>query len=223
VFIILLLWIIVPIAIYLSLIVLNNVVVTFILFYVIICVLIPIVDLIFMQKKSLKEYLQYIGFCNLKKTFIPATIIGIIFCISIFAFFVLLKNYVLKTDQIQTILNSWNINNKYLIPLLFTMIVANSVLEEVYWRGYIFKKLESVVSPPKVIVYSSLFYASYHLITTINLFSIWYGIFFTAAIFGVGYFWGFMRRKFDSIYYSVISHLLADLGIMLIYVRYFSN
>jgi membrane protease YdiL (CAAX protease family) len=218
---ILLLWIIVPIAIFFSLVVFNNVILTFILFYGVICLLIPIVDLFIIQKKNIKEYLQYLGFKNFKKTIIPSTIIGIIFSTSIYLFFIILERYVMDIGQMQRILDNWNINNKYIIPLLFTMIIANSVFEEVYWRGYIYKKIEDLYNPIKVLILTSLFYASYHLITTINLFSIWYGIIFTLIIFGAGFFWGFMRKKFNSIYFSIISHLLADLGIMLIYVRYF--
>ncbi len=220
---ILLLWIIAPIAIFLSLIVFNNVTLTFILFYGVVCLMVPIIDLIIIQKMSFKEYFQSLGFNNFKKAVIPATIIGIVFCSSIFVFFVFLEKYVMQIDQMQAMLDSWNINNEYIILLLFLMIFANSVLEEVYWRGYIFNKLNKIVTPTKVLIISSLFYASYHLITTINLFSIWYGLIFTIIIFGVGYFWGFMRKKYNSIYFSVISHLLADLGIMLIYVRYFSS
>jgi CAAX protease family protein len=218
---ILLLWVIAPLSIYFGLVIFNNVVLTFILFYGIICLLIPIADLMIIQKKNIKEYLHYLGFRNFKRTLIPSAIIGIIFCTSIFVFFIFLEKYLMNIGQMQQILDNWNINNNYIIPLLFTMIIANSVFEEVYWRGYIYKKLESLVSPIKVLILTSLFYASYHLITTINLFSIWYGFIFTVIIFGVGFFWGYMRGKFNSIYFSIISHLLADLGIMLIYVRFF--
>jgi membrane protease YdiL (CAAX protease family) len=218
---ILILWIIVPVAIYLGLAVFHNVVLTFIVFYGIICLLIPIVDLLFLQKKSILEYLGCLGFRDFKKNLIPSALIGTIFGASLFLFFVLMEKNVIQIERMRLVLNSWNINNKYIIPLLLTMIFANSLFEEVYWRGYIFHKLEKRVSPGKVIVLSSLFYASYHLITTINLFSIFYGLIFTGIIFGVGFFWGVMRKKNNSIYFSVISHLLADLGIMLIYIRYF--
>ncbi len=44
-----------------------------------------------------------------------------------------------------------------------------------------------------------------------------------SIIFGIGFFWGYMRKKYDSIFFPVISHLLADLGIMLIYFKYFGQ
>lgn len=100
------LWVIVPLSIYFGLIFFNNVILTFILFYGIICLLIPIVDLMIIQKKNIKEYFHYLGFRNFKKTLIPSTIVGIIFCSSIFLFFVFLEKYIMNIDQMQGILDN---------------------------------------------------------------------------------------------------------------------
>ena len=72
-----LLWIIALIAIYLGLVIFNNVVLTFILFYGAICLLKPIIDLMIINKKNYKEYLLYLGFKNSKNTIIPSSITGI--------------------------------------------------------------------------------------------------------------------------------------------------
>ena len=218
---VLILWLTAPISIYFSLIVLNNVYLTFILFYGVVCLLIPIIDIIGFHKMKIKDYLRCIGFTNFKGTLIPSLILGLVFCLSIFIFFVLLQKYVLPIQQVQTVLDEWNINKKYVIPFMFIMIVCNSIFEEIYWRGYIYKKLENKLRPVYVILLTSFFYASYHPITIINLFPLLYAIIFTAVIFGTGIFWGYMRKKYNSIYFPVISHLLADLGIMLIYFKYF--
>jgi len=220
---ILMLWSLAPISIYLGLIVFNNIILTFLLFYGLVCLIIPMFDLMIIQRKSMKEYLNYFGFKNFRQTFMPSFTIGIFFCIFIFIFFVLLQKYILNISQVQAVLYNWNIDEKYIIPFMLTMIIANSIFEEIYWRGYIYKKLECKVSLIKVIVITSIFYASYHLITLINLFSLLIGISFTSVIFGIGLFWGHMKKKYNSIYFSIISHLLADLGIMLIYLKYFGN
>ena len=122
---------------------------------------------------------------------------------------------------VQNILHRWHVNNKYIIIFLFIMIVANSIFEEIYWRGYIFRKLTGKINIQHIILFTSGFYASYHLITTINLFSLTYALLFTSVIFLAGIYWGYVRHKYASIYIPVISHLFADLGIMLIYIRYF--
>ena len=221
--IILLLWLLAPSSIFLGLIIFESVVITFLLFYGFVCFSIPAIDILIIQRQKLKYYFSFLGFTNLRQSILPAIICGLLFCTFIFIFFVLMQKYVMNLNEIQAMLDNWNINKKHIIPFMLTMIIANSLFEEIYWRGYIYKKMESLVSITKVIVLTSLFYASYHLITTINLFSLLYGILFTCVIFGVGLFWGYMRKKYNSIYFPVISHLLADLGIMLIYFKYFGN
>jgi len=100
------------------------------------------------------------------------------------------------------------------------MIAGNSILEEIYWRGYVFSRLRILTGPRNTVVLTALFYTSYHLITTITLFSVARGLLLSSAIFLVGIFWACLRIKYDSIIPAVISHLLADLGLMLIYLKY---
>jgi membrane protease YdiL (CAAX protease family) len=132
------------------------------------------------------------------------------------------KEQVINVERINALLNKWNL--KSINPVLFLLltILANSVLEEIYWRGYIFHKFKKKTKVVNVIVLTSLFYCSYHFITTINLFSLKYSLLFTAIIFGISIFWGYMRNRFKSIYIPIVSHLFADLGIMLIYIKHFS-
>ena len=217
------LWFIVPVSIYFGLIVFKNIFVTFILFYGVVCVLVPVLDFIFIQQTGWKIFFVELGFKNSKRSLLPAVGLGLFFCLFIFAFFVFLQKHVLNMDRIQLVLDQWQINKKYVIPFMLTMVVANSIFEEVYWRGYIYKKLAPCCKPVYVILLTSFFYASYHPISIFHLFPLLYSVLFTSIIFGTGVFWGYMRFKLDSIYFSVISHLLADLGIMLIYFKYFGR
>ena len=212
-----------PLAIFLGLFVLKSALLTFILFYGFVCLLVPLVDLVIIQKKGGKDFLTFLGFKKFGKSFFPALIAGLIFGALIVAFFILLQDYVIDFAAAQAALAEWKINNRYLILLLFTMIIANSIFEEIYWRGYIFAKLSHKVKPLGVVFITSLFYASYHLITTARLFSFSYAILLTFAVFLAGLFWGFTRNKFDSIFFPIISHLLADLGIMAVYIKFFGG
>ena len=220
---ILILWLIAPVTIYLCLVVLGNAALTLVLFQGIICFLIPLVDFKLIQHKNIRQYFLDMGFQNFRKTFFPAFVTGLVFCFLIYGFFVWLETYVLDMTQMQSVLDSWHIDKKYLLPLMIAMVLSNSIFEEIYWRGYVYHKLESKVSSFNVIILTAFFYMSYHLITTINLFSVVYGVLFSSVIFCVGLFWGLMKKKYNSLYFSILSHLLADLGIMLIYFKYFGR
>lgn len=209
-----------PISIYLGLKVFNNIYFTFIMFHGIICIIIPLIDLSIIKKYSITKILNVLGFQNFRKTYLPAILIGTSFLIIIYLFFTLLNKHIIDSNQINILMKEWNFDRKNLLLLLIIMIFGNSILEEIYWRGYIFYKFKLKTNIKNVVFLSALFYCSYHFIITYNLFSLLYGIIFTLVIFFTGIFWGYIRYKFQTIYIPLISHLLADLSIMVIYLKY---
>jgi CAAX protease family protein len=94
-----------------------------------------------------------------------------------------------------------------------------------FWKKFIgmdmfLKKLILKFSSRNTILISSLFYASYHFLTTSSFFNVIIGASLTFSIFIVGLIWGFLRFKMKSIYVLLINHIFADLGIMLVYLRF---
>lgn len=83
------------------------------------------------------------------------------------------------------------------------------------WRGFLLQRLERVVTPMTAMLVSSFFYALYHVVIGTVLFGWKWGTIITAAVFCVGMLWAYMKRRYPPIYAVWISHLLADLGIML--------
>ncbi|MBF0478333.1 MAG: CPBP family intramembrane metalloprotease [Candidatus Omnitrophica bacterium] len=81
--------------------------------------------------------------------------------------------------------------------------------EEIFWRGYIQRKLSSIMGSGKGYWVTSLIYALVH-IWSFNL-----SLFLAALICGL--FWGFLFRKFNSIWPSLISHSLWDVLIFIIF------
>jgi len=218
--VVVLLSILAPLSIYIGLVLLNSAPLTFLFFYGGVCLVIPFIDLKLVRKYPINKVLQSLGFKYFKKSFSHALLLGLFYLIFIFLFFHALEDDVLNINAVKATLAAWNFNREYVVLFLFIMIFANSILEEIYWRGYVFFRLQEKLDSRQVIVLTSLFYASYHLITTINLFSVTVGLIFSMVIFGIGLFWGFLRQRYDSIYVPMISHLMADLGIMLIYLKF---
>lgn len=209
-----------PTVIYFGLEIADNIYLTFILFHGVVCTVIPCIDLWLFKKYSIKKGLKLLGFKNFKKTWLKGLVLGFIFFLSIYLFFSLLNKYLLEKSQIDLLMKEWGFNKNSVFILLSIMIFANSILEEIYWRGYIFYRCHLKMKINNVLLFTAFFYSSYHFITTHNLFSILYGIIFTGVIFLTGLFWGYVRDKYKSIYVPLISHLLADLAIMVIYVQY---
>ncbi|MCD4702565.1 MAG: CPBP family intramembrane metalloprotease [Candidatus Aegiribacteria sp.] len=208
------------IAVFTGLIVLNSIFATYILFYGMVCISVPLLDQVVFHSQTMSEFFRYIGFVNIRKSLLPGLIIGATFLIAIYLFFMVFSRQLIDTSSMTETLNRWDLDSGNLFVFLFMMIVGNSILEEIYWRGYVFAGLRKLTGPRNTVVLTALFYTSYHLITTITLFSVADGLLLSASIFLVGAFWACLRIKYESIIPAVISHLLADLGLMLIYLKY---
>jgi membrane protease YdiL (CAAX protease family) len=101
--------------------------------------------------------------------------------------------------------------------LAVMLIIVNPVCEEFLWRGYSLARLEARFGAPAAIAISSLGYAGYHWITAGSLFSWGAGAALAVVVFAAGVFWAVWRRKAQSILPTVVSHLLADAGILAAY------
>ncbi|MCK4807528.1 MAG: CPBP family intramembrane metalloprotease [Candidatus Aegiribacteria sp.] len=208
------------IAVFTGLVVLNSIFATYILFYGVVCVAVPLFDRVVSHRQTMSEFFRYIGFVNTRKSLLPGLLVGVTFLVAICLFFMVFSRQLIDTSSMTETLNRWDLDSGNLFVFLFMMIVGNSILEEIYWRGYVFSRLKELTGPRNTILLTALFYTSYHLITTITLFSVADGLLLSASIFLVGAFWACLRIKYKSIIPAVISHLLADLGLMLIYLKY---
>ena len=207
-----------PLAVAVGLLVLKNAFLTFLLFHGFICLGIPIVDLVVLKKLKVSGVRESLGLVHHRGSLRTGVYSGIVFLVAIVVFFYALRGRVIQETEIRSLLHSWQIQKEHVFVLLIVMILANSVLEEIYWRGYILGRFRTHLKTAPAVILSSLFYASYHLITTANLFSMQAGILFTSVIFCAGVFWGVMRARSGSLYGSITSHFLADAAVMIIYV-----
>ncbi|MFP3380249.1 CPBP family intramembrane glutamic endopeptidase, partial [Bacillus sp. SIMBA_069] len=91
---------------------------------------------------------------------------------------------------------------------------------EMYWRGYMHNKLTRKYKPQTVILLTALFYSLYHLLSVIPLFAWPYNVMMVVPVFLAGLIWGYMRQGHHSVVGSIISHVLADAGIMGIYLLF---
>lgn len=207
------------ISIYITLVQLGNTLLTFLIFYGVIAVLLPFFDMVLLRKMNYLEIKEFLSFDGLKQNILSGTLIGLVFAISIIITFMIFREQFINPDQIKIILTTWNIDSSMTIYLLVMLIIVNPFIEEFFWRGYILKSLLLRYGSWTSICISALGYTSYHLITTGFLFSWNIGIILSVFIFGVGLIWAKWHLKSKSIYPAIISHLIADAGIMIIYLQ----
>ena len=108
-------------------------------------------------------------------------------------------------------------------PALFIALgvfyaLGPSLLEEYYWRWFVFGRLREWVAVPWAIAISSLGFMAHHVVlmaTFFGLFSFW-AFFFSASVAVGGLFWAWSYQRTGSLYGPWLGHLLVDAGIFII-------
>lgn len=202
----------------------HNVFLTFVLYYGFACLLVPILDLTLAKKLSLRASLQFLGFTRLNAR--PAILFGLghgifIYLITIGAFFVF-PNQMLADNNIIGAIRSWGVSSREILPLTLIMLLCNGLMEEIFWRGYIFEKLKSagriVLHPRTIIFLTAVFYTSYHLATILTFFPlspVSMLLIFSVLIAGLG--WGWLKNYYQNLWAPAIGHILATAGYMTVF------
>lgn len=98
-------------------------------------------------------------------------------------------------------------------------VVFHSLLEEYYWRWFVFGQLRRLVSPTTAVVVSSLAFMAHHVVL-LNSFlpgRFWLGVLpASIAIALGGAFWAWLYQRSGSLLGPWLSHLLGDAAIFAI-------
>jgi membrane protease YdiL (CAAX protease family) len=103
---------------------------------------------------------------------------------------------------------------KYAALGLFYSLI-HSLLEEYYWRWFVFRQLRSLVPLWPAIVVSALAFMGHHVILLSEFFkeAPWLAWLLSSAVAVGGAFWAWLYERTGSIYSAWLSHLLIDAGI----------
>lgn len=136
---------------------------------------------------------------------------GALFYITIFGGVWLFQDQLINVEAVRSLLKEWGFSG---LGLIFVLIVINPFLEELYWRGVMLNRLGRSGA---AIVVTAIFYSLYHILSVVLLFTWPLNILLVLPVFLAGLFWAIVRKKTGSLVSVMISHLLADAGIMSIY------
>ncbi|TYS17593.1 CPBP family intramembrane metalloprotease [Rossellomorea vietnamensis] len=145
---------------------------------------------------------------------------GTLVLVIIFAAVSYFFSFLIDLELIRLLLKKWNFDGKMIWVLIAVLLVLNPYLEENYWRNFIFEELKMSTSAGNAIIISSFFYSLYHLLSLIELFHWPFNVLAVIPIFLAGIIWGIFRYKSGSLAAPILSHVLADTGIILIYLVY---
>ncbi|WP_422122299.1 CPBP family intramembrane glutamic endopeptidase [Planococcus sp. X10-3] len=184
----------------------ENVAVTFLLFYG------WLLGVPLLGKAFPKERMQLS-----KQGLLIGIVSGVIFFIFIVGSMIWLHEYLLDRAELRSLLVAWGFIGPGEIGLVLVLLLLNPVLEEVYWRGYLFEKIRVEGSARKAITVTAAFYTLYHVLTVMQIFEVAFTLIAVIPVLIAGLFWGYIRERTGSITATIIGHGLADLGIVCVY------
>jgi membrane protease YdiL (CAAX protease family) len=198
----------------------HSIILTFLTYHIFICLLIPLIDVFLFKKQNLGYWFGYIGITPGKKKtgMLTGIVSGIIMFTGIFGGFHLFNHIFLSNNTVINSIREWGINEQNLTVLFLFMIIFNSGAEELFWRGYVHKRMETVKNRFAAISIASFFYASYHAFTLYHFINdLFTGLLFFISIFLAGCFWGWLREYYQNVLPAVTSHIFATIGYMTVF------
>jgi uncharacterized protein len=202
----------------LSLAFLKSIFLTFLIYHLGICIVLPFLDLIIFKKLSFKEIAEYLGVCN-RRGLTIGFVHGLLILAITIGGFLFFGRYFLAENNITSAIKLFGIQERSIVLMVVFMIFLNGIVEEIFWRGYIHQRLVHVEKRWMAIGMTAFFYASYHAYTLLHFIrnnSI-SGL-FVLCVFLAGFFWGWLREKFKSTWPAIIGHTLATTGYILVYL-----
>jgi len=156
-----------------------------------------------------------------RKVFLYGVPLGVIAALSI------IIAYWTLWDQIDRSLLQAYLDKKHITATTFFLVFSyitfvNSFLEELFFRGWVFRTLSSW-NLAIAYIFSALLFALYHLSIFSTWFSGWILLFVLFGLFVSGCLFSFLYHKTGSIWSAWIAHIIADTAIVVIgYLLFFS-
>ncbi|MDX9970365.1 MAG: CPBP family intramembrane glutamic endopeptidase [Candidatus Gracilibacteria bacterium] len=172
----------------------------------------PIFFAVYFEKKSLKKALfENFSFDSFRKHLKKSLLLGLILATIYLSSFLIFKNFI-DLESVKTNLSTLiDLDAKKLIFVGAYIIIINSILEEFFWRAFLFAKFKTV--SPKFIAYliPAIAFSFHHVMFYYNWFTL--PIFITVTI-GLIVYSLIMNKIFDyskDLFSCWLIHALVDI------------
>lgn len=184
-----------------------------VLWYHALCLFIPLV-----VRRPLGEMVRDTGLerWDARRWALPAAAIGAAMIVGIWAGVQFLKGWQMAGYEAGVLIAGGNSAFDSFRPLVpnmeplwlvgFYAVAVNPVVEEYYWRGFLL--------PRSGVLWGAFFFWLTHY-AAMRLFLAWHVAFLLSVpVFAAGAVWGWMRRRYGSLWPCILTHFAADLAIV---------
>ena len=157
---------------------------------------------------NIKSFLKFS-----KKSIRVALGLGILIYLIIIGSYYVLNNYFDFGNIVSSLNETLKINKSNFIFVALYISFVNSLLEEFFFRGFIFTNFKTKFSRKYTYILSSLLFSLYHISIMNNWFNVWLIMFALIGLFIGGLIFNYFNEKENNIYVSWLIHMFANFGI----------
>lgn len=147
------------------------------------------------------------------KTMVQAGILGILIYGVIVGGYLCTKGFVDFSHVTATLQEKHGITGENFIFVSLYISLANSFLEEFFFRGFAFLSLKPYIGRKLAYIFSPALFAFYHGGMLAGMFSWWVFLVLLTGLFVGGCIFNYLNEKSESIYTSWITHMFANFAI----------
>lgn len=181
--------------------------------------LFPLVYRVWIEKKSIKQgIVEHFSFSTLKKHIVPVVSIGVFLATVYIGSFMLFKGFLdlegiaIKLQEVMDL----NVTNLIFIGLY--IILINSLLEEYFWRGFMFDKLRGLVSPWLAYALTGVAFSFHHVVFYYNWFTPLFFWLVTIGLIGYAVIMNYIFSRYKDLFSCWVIHAFAD--VVQIYIAF---
>ena len=151
---------------------------------------------------------------NFAVTFFTGLSLSTIYLSSFFIFkdFIDIKSI---TDEINKVAS---INLSNIIFIGAYIIIFNSILEEYFWRSFIFEELQKTIKPYLAYLISALAFSFHHVVFFYNWFTPTFFILITIGLVGYALIMNFIWKRYRELFSCWLPHAMVD--VVQIFIAY---
>lgn len=172
----------------------------------------PLFFNIYVEKKSFKQaLLKDFSFSDFRRNFFRMFIVGFILSIVYLSGFFIFKDFIdfkLITEKINE-LATINLNNIVFIGLY--IIIFNSILEEYFWRSFIFAELHKTIRPSLAYIISAVAFSFHHVVFFYSWFTPIFFILITVGLITYALIMNFIWNKYRELFSCWLPHAMVDI------------
>lgn len=185
--------------------------------------LFPLVFGFFIEKKSIRKALfENFSFKTFRKNLFFSLLIGICLAGIYISGFLVFRNLI-DTQIIAVKLTELiSINLSNLIFIGVYIILANSLLEEYFWRGFMFKRLNDLINPKLAYIITGLAFSFHHIMFYYNWFSLPVFIAVTLGLTVYSMIMNLIFQKYNDLFSCWLVHGIADVAQIFIAFKVFN-